>query len=105
MGAIRKLGEYTDDAMPLFSKTGADVHDSPAGGIWSTLTDEDVEVLADCWLDIAKRLVPVAQVVRGVVRSYSYFEVGAITGPRFVQMVRYYVRNGVALNLRVAFGA
>lgn len=43
----------------------------------------------------------VAQVVRGVVRTYSYLRVGVITGPRFAQTVGYYLRNGFVLSFRL----
>lgn len=89
--SILKYAELADDAIPLLSKTRAPVQ------IWSTIDDREAEVLADCLLDVALRWAVAAQVVRAVVRTYSWLEVGMITVPRFKLMIDYYLREGFIL--------
>jgi hypothetical protein len=66
--------------------------------IWSTLDRREAGILADCLLDFALRWAVAAQVVRAVVRTYSWLEVGLITGPRFKLMLDYYLREGFVLS-------
>lgn len=93
-----KYAELADEAIPLASRTQAPVQ------IWSTIDRHEAEVLADFLLDLGAHWAVAAQVVRGVVRTYSYLEVGLITVPRFRQMWRYYAREGFAIRLNFKLG-
>ena len=90
--SIRKWGEFVDEALPLFSRTHADA------SIWSTMDDHDCQVLADWLIDLGKERAIASQVVRGLIRTYYLWEVGAITLPRLKATVSYYVRNGFAIS-------
>lgn len=96
--AIQKYCELADEAIPLASKSGAPVQ------IWSTLDQNEAEILADCLLDLAQRWAVPAAVVRGIVRTYTWLEVGLITLPRFKQTIGYYLREGFALNFNMRLG-
>ena len=91
--SIKKWGELADELMPLASRTGADV------AIWSTLDEGECQVLADWLIDLGKERAVAAQVVRGLMRTYYLWEVGAITIPRLKATISYYVRNGIGLSL------
>lgn len=94
--SFKRYGQLLDEAIPLVSRTHADIQ------CWGDLDDEDAGVMADALIDVGRRFAPVAQVVRGVVRAYTWLEVGMITGPRFRKMVTYYLREG--FTLRIGFG-
>lgn len=93
--SIRNWGKLLDEAMPLLSRTHADVN------IWGNLDEHESQVLADWLIDLGKTRAVAAQVVRGLVRTYFLWEVGAITGPRFIASVHYYLRNGFVVSLGI----
>lgn len=96
--SLIKWGQILDEGMPLLSKTGREVN------IWGNLDEAEAGVLADCLIDMGRRWAVAAQIVRGIVRTYSWLEVGMITLPRFKQTISYYLREGFALSFRVGLG-
>lgn len=95
--SILQYAKLADDAIPLFSRTHADVV------IWSDLDQIEAGALADFLIAQGQRWTPIAVVVRAGVATYSYLEVGLITLPRFKRMFSYYLTNGFVLswNLRL----
>lgn len=93
--SVELYAEHADDLIPLFSRTHEEC------SIWSTITEEEAAVIADALIDWGRQWAVAAQVVRGIVRTYSYVELGMITIPRAIQTIRYYLRNGFVLSFKL----
>jgi hypothetical protein len=62
--------------------------------IWSDLEDDELDVLADAMISVARINPAAAQAVRGVVWAWKRVKVGIITVPRFLMTVDHYAENG-----------
>lgn len=85
---IGEMCEYADD---MISNTNKARHKA---NIWSTISDDDLEMFADMMLQAAQRSGTVAQAVRGMVGVHQYVRIGRITIPRALATIEFYRISG-----------
>src|SRR2546430_2610834 len=62
--------------------------------IWSSIDDEELDILVDVWIARAKKSVKSANHVAGIINRHNELKIGLILAPRFYQTFRVYVDGG-----------
>lgn len=65
--------------------------------IWSTIDNDELDVLTNALLESATRSKIMAGTVRKISRSYQMLQVQLITLPRFIMTIQHYMNNGFEL--------
>lgn len=62
--------------------------------IWSSIDDEDIDIIASHLVEMGKASKIVATAVRRMTNSYRLLQIGLITLPKFIQTYQFYAANG-----------
>lgn len=85
------LFEDTDKLLTVTSAT------KKQANIWSSIDDQEIEIIADAWVSWGRKSARGAAVVRRVVREWRKYQVALILGPRFVETIGFVAENGLAV--------
>lgn len=85
---FRTIFRYTDSGITATNR------DKAQAVIWSDIDDEDIGVLIEVTIGGAKKSRIVATAVRQVSKAHNLLRLGIITGPRFMQTVKFYSDHG-----------
>lgn len=88
IAALMDYFRYADEAIYATHKAHNNVQ------IWSSIDEEEADVLVDAWLARAKRDAKSAAHIVQVVNSHDQLKVGIILAPRFYATFRTYVDGG-----------
>lgn len=91
---IHWCAQHADDAILATTPGVIELPAPPPMPIWGDMDEAECGLIADMLIDQAKRYVVVAQAVRGMVKAWSYVEIGEITIPRAIHTIRWYLRYG-----------
>lgn len=87
IAALREATKLADD---FISNTN---RKHTAAYIWQELEDREIAQIADALLSLGKRNPSTAKMVRVVVVNYAKWEIGLITGSKFMATLRHYAEN------------
>lgn len=85
---LTQYTDWLDDAITHTNRKGADAE------IWSTMTTDEITILADAMLAYGRKHVLGAIATRQIVVSWGYVKIGVIVAPRFFATMRFYAENG-----------
>ena len=86
--ALSTMGTYVDEVITITNKEMAKAK------IWSTITRDEWEVVADMLLADGKKSGVIATAVRATATAYLRLQVGLITLPRVYQTWMFYADHG-----------
>jgi hypothetical protein len=87
-GVFVTIFRYMDEGITATNRNKA------RAKIWGDIYDDDISVLVEVMLGGAKKSRIVATAVRKVSNAHNLLRIGIITGPRFMQTVKFYQNNG-----------
>jgi hypothetical protein len=89
---IRALLEFIfrhmDKGISISNRNKAEAH------VWSTIDNEDIDIIAGHLVEMGKASKIVATAVRRMTNSYRLLQIGLITLPKFIQTYQFYAANG-----------
>jgi hypothetical protein len=62
--------------------------------IWQEIDAEDIDIIANHLVDMAKASRIVATAVRRISNSFRMLQIGLITAPKFIQTAQFYSQHG-----------
>jgi hypothetical protein len=80
--------EGLDDFLEKSNRNGANCD------IWSSMDDDEIEILADTFLKLGRRTTVAAGIVRMTATGYLNIQAALILLPRLWQTATWYPRNG-----------
>lgn len=87
-GMLQFVFKYADTGISVTNK------DRAQATIWRAIDDEDMDIIAGHFVDMAKASRIVATAVRRMSNSYRLLQIGVITAPRFMQTAQFYSQHG-----------
>lgn len=82
------LFRHMDKGMSISNRARAESH------VWSSIDQEDIEIIAGHLVEMGKASKVVATAVRRMTNSYRLLQIGLITLPKFIQTYQFYQANG-----------
>lgn len=86
---IRTWFDFNDKALSITNRRGAQAE------IWSTIPDNEVNILAEFLIERGRRSAVVAHAVRSMVDLWRTYAVALILAPAFWESFVFYMRNGI----------
>lgn len=87
-GLLEFIFRHADKGISISNKNRAEAH------IWSTIDEEDIDIIATHLVEMGKASRIVATAVRRMTNSYRLLQIGLITLPKFIQTYQFYAANG-----------
>lgn len=87
-GLLEFIFRHADKGITISNRNRAEAH------IWSSIDDEDIEIIATHLVEMGKASRIVATAVRRMTNSYRLLQIGLITLPKFIQTYQFYAANG-----------
>lgn len=91
--ALKVFFQFTDKGIGMTTKN----KEAKTVFIWSTIDNEELEVIVTALLESGQRSKLIASSVRNITRNYQKLQMGLILAPRFVLTVQHYLNNGFNL--------
>jgi hypothetical protein len=87
-GLLEFIFRHADKGITISNRNRAEAH------IWSSIDDEDIDIIATHLVEMGKASRIVATAVRRMTNSYRLLQIGLITLPKFIQTYQFYAANG-----------
>lgn len=87
-GLLEFIFRHADKGITISNRNRAEAH------IWSSIDDEDIDIIAGHLVEMGKASKVVATAVRRMTNSYRLLQIGLITLPKFIQTYQFYAANG-----------